>query len=241
MKKNIAVLLLAVLFSWTSVDAASLCSYEKQSDITKQATNVKITYEEARGELDPSTYLTPEGEDPDTYVAYYDYFKIKILNITEDIYVKLENSSNDEVKYIEYKDTDEGTFTIDWKDLSQTTTFNYTVYSSSNTDCPNENYRTGVMTTRMLNDNYNNILCTDYPEFYLCQKYISTSVSEEKFNELIKSYIEKNKEEKEEQIKKEEEDKKNNKLIIIIATSIIIVGGGVAIVIAKKKRGSRVI
>lgn len=241
MKKNIAVLLLAVMFSWTSVDAASLCSYDKQKELTKIASSVKVAYEEAQGELDKDLYFPADGqEEADGYVSYYDYFKIKIINITEDIYVKLENNVNDEVKYIEYKDTNEGTFTIDWKDLSKVTTFSYTVYSSSNTECANEVYRTGVMTTPKLNPNYNNAMCYQIPEFELCKKYITSSVSDSKFRELASDYV--NKTKKEESVKQEKEEKEENKTtMLIVATSIIIVVGGVAVVMARKKRGSRVI
>ena len=243
MKKNIAVLMLAVLFSWTSVDAASVCSYEKQKEISKSAANVKITYEEAKAELDPSTYSYPEGADPETYVAYYEYFKIKILNITEDIYLKLENSSNEEVKYIEYKDTDEGTFTIAWENLEDVTTFSYTIYSSTKTGCPDEEFRKGVMTTPKLNEFYTSELCVDIPDYYLCQKYITTNVSSSKFVELAKAENKKNK--KEEIIEKEKKDKeketKNIKNIFFVVTSIIIVGGGIAIVIVSKKRRSRIL
>ena len=242
MKKNIAVLLLAVLFSWTSVDAASLCSYEKQSQINKDASNVKITYEEAYRELDPETYSAPEGEDPETYVAYEEYFKIKLLNITEDIYVKLENSANDEIKYIEYKDTDEGTFTINWNDLTQVTTFNYTIYSSEATDCPNEQYRQGVKTLPKLNEYYVSELCNDISDYYLCQKYVTTDVTPSKFVEKVNGYKQETEQEEKKEEKKNKEDEKLNKTIIaIVGTSIMIVGGVIAIVIVRKKRGSRVI
>ncbi len=240
MKKIIAILMLAVLFSWTSVDAASVCSYEKQKELSKVASNVKLTYEEAQGIVDPENYHVPEGEDPETFVVYYDYFKIKILNITESIYVKLENSFNDEVKYIKYEDTDEGIFVIDWNNLKDVTTFNYTIYSSSKTECPDEEIRKGVLTTPMLNENYTNVICLEIPDFSLCQKYITTSISEEQFRKKAEAYLEKE-EKKEEKEEIKEERKKNNTTILIISASILIVGGGIAFVIARKKRGSRII
>lgn len=241
MKKNLVVLMLVVLFSWTSVDAASVCSYDKQSAIKKASTNVKLTYEEAQGILDPDLYYVPAGEDPETFVVYYDYFKIKILNITEDIYIKLENSTNDEVKYINYEDTDEGTFMIEWNDLSKVTTFSYTIYSSTKTECPNEEFRKGVMTTPMLNDNYTNVMCQEIPDFNLCQKYVTSSISEKKFREMASAYLEKQKETEKEEKEKEIEKKNNIKTILIVTASMVIVVGGIASVIAIKKRRSRVI
>ena len=241
MKKNIAVILLAVMFSWTSVDAASVCSYEKQKEISKDASNVRITYEEAQGIVDPENYHVHEGEDPETFVVYYDYFKIRILNVTESIYIKLENSSNNDVKYINYEDTDEGTFVIDWKDLKKVTTFNYTIYSSTKTECPNEEIKKGVLTTPMLNGNYANAICVEIPEFNLCQKYITTPISEDKFRELAENYLEKHKKEEQKDKEEKEEKQKNKKTILIVTASILIVGGGIAFVVARKKRGSRII
>ena len=240
MKKIMLVLMLAVLFSWTSVDALSVCSYEKQKELSKTASNVKVTFEEAEGIVDPENYHVPEGEDPETFVVYYDYFKIKILNLTETIYIKLENSVNDEVKYIRYEDTNEGSFVLDWKNLKEVTTFNYTIYSSTKTKCPNEEIKKGVLTTPMLNGNYTNVICQEIPDFNLCKKYITADISEEKFRQLAEEYLKKQNE-KEEKVEKEKEEKKNKSTMLIVTTSIVIVGGGIAFVIARKKRGSRII
>lgn len=241
MKKNIAVIILAVLFSWISVDAASLCSYEKQKELSKLASNVKLTYDEMQGIVDPNEYYVPAGEDPETFEVKYDYFRLKIINITEDIYVKLENSTNEEVKYIEYEDTDEGLFVIDWNDLSKVTTFSFTVYSSTKTECPNEEIRKGVLTIRMLNKNYNNVMCSEMPEHELCQKYTTVDVSESEFRKLASEYLEKKNTKKEKQEQKQEKVEKKNKKIIIITASLVIVAGGVTYVIVRKKRGSHVI
>ncbi len=251
MKKIIAVfLMLVVMLSWTSVDAASLCSYERQVELKKIASAVKLTYEEAQEEADPDTYGPPDNYkgDPEDYVLYNSYFKIKVLNLTEDIYIKIENSVNDDVKYIRYEDTDEGTFTLNWKDISKVTTFTYTIYSSDKTLCANEEYRKGIITLPKYNDKHQNVQCLEVPDFYLCQKYISVEVSNEQFYKQIESYKQSKNgadgNKNDEDIKNENlmaNFIKKNKTALIIGLSVLIVGGGVAIVVVTKKRRSRVI
>ena len=248
MKKNILlVLLLIIAILQVNVNAASLCSHEKQVELQKKAASVKVTYEEATEEADPNSYGSPEsvGEQyAEDKVLYIDYFKLKILNVTEDIYIKLENSVNKDIKYIRYEDTDEGEFTIDWKDLTQVVTFTYTIYTSDQTECPNEQLYSGIVALPMKNRFYSKAVCRDIPEFELCQKYTTINISYGKFEENVKYYLEKkNKvedpEEKDNILSKTFWEK--NKIPVIIGVSIIFVGGVVTTVIVIKKRRSRVL
>ena len=254
MKKFMAVfLMLVVMLSWTSVNAASLCSYERQVELKKIASAVKMTYEEAQEEADPNSYISkseanPEDADEYEEILYNDYFKLKVLNVTEDIYVKIENSINDDVKYIRYVDTNEGTFTIDWKNLSEVATITYTVYSSDKTECANEELRSGLMTLPRYNDNYRNNMCKQVPDYYLCQKYISVNITTVQFYDNVSAYLEKEKGNDENSDLDNARNSfsisefiKGNKKILIIGLSVLIVGGGVAVVIVTKKRRSRVI
>lgn len=248
MKKIIAVfLMLVVMLSWTSVDAASLCSYERQVELKKIASAVKLTYEEAEEEVDPDTYGPPDSPVEGDGILYRNYFEIKLLNLTEDIYVKLENSYNDDVKYIRYEDTDEGTFSIDWKNTEEVVTFTYTIFTSNKTECVNEKLSSGMFTIPKYNRYHNSVICEDIPDYYLCQKYISTNVTFESFYENVNYYLEKNKNED-----KNEEEKEKGKVVnnifdflkdnkIIIIASILFVGGVVTTVIVVKKRRSRVL
>lgn len=249
MKKFMAVfLMLVVMLSWTSVDAASLCSYERQVELKKAASAVKLTYEEAQEEVDPDTYGPPDAPVEGDGILYRNYFKIKILNVTEDIYVKLENSYNEDVKYIRYEDTDEGVFSIDWKNTDEVVTFTYTVFTSNKTECVNEKLNSGMFTIPKYNRYHTAVMCKDIPDYYLCQKYITTNITFESFYENVSYYLEKN---KKEEIYKEEKENENtiktitnfikDKKIFVVVASILFVGGVVTTVIVVKKRRSRVL
>lgn len=248
MKKLRAVILtfLLMLLGMNIADAKSLCSYEEQVKISSEASSVKLTSEEAQGIVDPSTYVPIEGyENDSSYVKYYNYFKVKILNVTENITIKLENDVNDEVKYISYDDTDEGTYTFDWKTTDKVTTFTYTVLASKSTSCLNEKFNTGVFVLPKYNSFSNSQMCENDPDYYLCQKYVSIDFDYEYFEKTMMARINDKTAAKKEEEKKNEttilEFIKNNKLQVIIGTSVLIVGGVVTIMIVIKKRRRRVI
>lgn len=251
MKEIKAVILcLAALFNMMNVDAASKCSYEKQVELNKTASGVKMTYEEADGVVDPSEYVPLEGfEDDPNAQLHYTYFKISLVNITEDIYVKVENSITEDVKFIEYKDTTNGTFTFDLNNIGNVTMFKYTIYSSTKTDCSNEILIKGTMTTPMYNRYHTDQKCEKIPDFSMCQKYVMTDFTYEDFRKKVDSYIEKQNKKEDKKEKKENEKFlnnitnfiKDNKIWFITGGGVLIVGGVVTSVIVIKKRRSRVI
>lgn len=253
MKKIMAVFsMLVIILSWTSVSAASLCSNERKVELQKMASAVKLTYEEAQEEADPDSYISIDEANPETIdeyeeILYNDYFKIKILNLNENLYIKLENSLNDDVKYITYDDTIEGNYTLDWKNLNEVVTFTYTIYSSEKTECMNEKIKSGMLTLPKYNRNYTNTMCEEVPDYYLCQKYISVNVTEEQFYDYIMAYTKKESSSNDNADNNGNADfsiiefLKENKKILIIGLTVLVVGGGIATVIVIKKRRSRVI
>ena len=244
--RKIGIVFLILVCFISTVKAASLCSYEKQVELSKSAINVKMSFEEEEGVREPGTYYPPEGVDPETYEAKYDYFKLKIVNLDENVYVKLENSTNKDIKYIKYEDTNEGTFEIDWKDLTKVTTFTYTIYTSDKTYCPNEELKKGYLTVPMYNRYHLNDRCAEYPEHKFCQKYVTYDLSGELFYETLDSYILKENDKKNNEKKEESKSGiigfvKNHKYTLGIGISILIVVGVAAGVLLAKKRRSKVI
>lgn len=233
-KKLAGFIAVNLLLSWSNVDAASNCSYEKQVGYKQSAANVKATYEEAEAEYD-NMYTTDENGN---YLekAKYNYFEIKFLNITNDLYIKISNSVNSDIKIITYADTDEGTYKLKWDNLDNVTTFNYSIYSSSNTECPNELLKKGLLTTPRYNYYYNTPVCEGLEENSLCQKYITLNEDLDKVYEKIS----KNKKEKTNRKKEENQTKKNKKksysaLIASIVFSLIVCVGGTMLIITRKR------
>ena len=241
MKKKVVVMLAGILalLNLKVVNAASLCSMEDQAKLNKIAGSVKAVYEEAKEEVDPSTYITtPEtGEGP----IYRDYFKIIFTNITEEVYVKITNDYNDEVKFIRYQDTDGGMYTFDWDNLDDVVKFTYEVYSSDKTACQNEKYFTNYLVTPMYNSFYEMLICEGINDYLPCQKYITVKNDYNEQYDKIVEYKEAKKEKEIEENKKWYEKigdfVKKHKTVFIAGGSIIVIAGvAVVVVIIKRKR-----
>ncbi|MBQ4583991.1 MAG: hypothetical protein IJA94_03800 [Bacilli bacterium] len=242
MKKKVVGILAGILAltNLNVVDAASACSYEKQVELSKVAGSVKAVYEEASQKVDSSLYA-PTNETVGEVELYREYFKIIFTNITKEIYVKVMNDYNDEVKFIRYKDTTDGMYTLNWYNLDDVVNFTFEIYSSDETDCRNEKYFTNYLVTPMYNDFYETIMCEGITDYLPCQKYITVKMEYADQYEQISEYLEVVENEKKE---KEENKKwyenigdfvKKHKVAFIAGGSIIVIAG-VAIVVVNIKR-----
>ena len=63
------------------------------------------------------------GEIISYYLDKYNYFKVSIINISENFYVEISNDYNRDKLVYQYKDTQDGVITFDWKNLDKVTTF----------------------------------------------------------------------------------------------------------------------
>ena len=100
--KKIFVLLVMVLLV-KNVHAE--CGYETQAKLNSEAATIKAIYEEVQKEMDRNTYVCGDGVDECT--EYYSVFKISILNLSENFYVKV-TSDNNFNKTFYYKDAQDG-------------------------------------------------------------------------------------------------------------------------------------
>jgi len=251
MKKfgRLLLVLVAVIFLQINVvNAASKCDYAEQVELNNAVANIKVSYEEAIEEI---VYEADEfsefGED---LVIKSEYFKIIAYNLTEDLYLKITNDYNGEVKYITFNDSESGTAIYEWKNLDKVTDFTIRVYSSNKTNCPNEEYRVMYLTTPKKNTFVDSAQCTGNEDFYLCKKYIT----EEKNIDNATFYSELEKFKKDNQIKQdalEEENNKSwqdnvvnfikeNKITIGIVSTLIVVGGVVTIIVVVKKQRRKI-
>ncbi len=242
MKRNLKLLiLLLLLFAYRDANAASACSYKEQADLNSEAAKIKVKYEGKVGELERSTY-TCEGGGEDC-VATYNYFTITILNMSENFYIDVSNNvTRDRATYY-YSDVKDGVITFDYDKAESITNFTFKVYSSAKTNCSGENYRVIYFTTPKVNPYYDYLLCDNNPEYYLCQKYITTEeVSFEQFQSQVLSY-EKQKNggasnnEHRGFLEKIYDFIDDHKPLLII-TTLLIVGGVATVVIVKKRKES---
>jgi len=231
-----------------NVNAASKCDNAETAKLNKLVSNIKVSYEEKQGVLDPSEYTLPETvigtEEEKTFFVTYNYFKISIINLTEDFYITVQNNKDKQVKTYTYANSDNGVITFDWKNLKEVTTFTIKVYASDKTGCAKEEYKTMYETTPRGNKYYSYDICQQAPEYYLCQKYVtSDEIDYNTFLVNIEKYIDSK--EKEQQRIDEENTKwyekvgeflEENKITVIVGTIVIVVIGGVGVAVVMKVR-----
>ena len=160
--KKILTFIIVILSLNIKVSAASLCNYTEQTELNSKAANIKVSYEL----IDDVVGTSDEG-----YVNYY--FKISIVNVTEDFYVVVKNDYNDEENTYYSSDAQDGIITIKWPYSDKVTNFNIQAFTSSKTNCPNEKFKTVYLTTPRFNKYSEREICLDYPDFNYCQKFVT--------------------------------------------------------------------
>lgn len=243
--------LLAFLFLIPNfVKAASSCSYSEQAELNEIVSHVNANYEVvdvSMGEYYDVDHFGDEGFDS-VKEHFIKGFNIHILNITEDIYVRVSNDVNDEIKTFRYSDTQDGVATFQTTDNERLVTYTIEVYSAKYS-CTGEMFRKFTLTTPLYNNYSERPQCVDNQEFYYCQEFISSeNITFSEFIDKISEYQSKKQQEEEQ---KQEENKnfinklkdfyKDNAIVInSIGVAIVVMGVATAVVLVKKKR-SRVL
>lgn len=233
--KKIFVLLVVLLIT---KNVHAVCDYETQAKLNSEAATIKAIYEEIQKEMDRNLYVCGDGVEECT--EYYPVFKISILNLSENFYVKV-TSDNKFNKTFYYKDAQDGIISFELSDLSKVNTFTFKVYNTSKSGCTQKLNRTFYLTTPRLNDYYNVKLCDKIPDYYMCQKFVTfEDTGYTDFLVSVNKYYEKQEEEKEETNKtffeKIFEFIKENKNIFIIAGCVVVIGSATTVIIIKKRR-----
>ncbi|MCI9585899.1 MAG: hypothetical protein HFH45_04615 [Bacilli bacterium] len=155
--KKYLIIFVACFFLFPLASNAQ-CSYERQAELSKIASNVKFSY----------TYDVQEDR-PD--------FTINITNITNDIYIKEQETGNIINKEFNVPNTDIGGKSV-----------TYNIYSND-VNCKGELLITKYVTLPEYN-NFSNIEdCQDYPDFKYCKKWMNTSeITQEQFDQEFEKY-----------------------------------------------------
>jgi hypothetical protein len=246
MKKSLLgiAIVLATLIGPNIANAASSCSYSEQAALNEIVGNVKVSYEAAEY-TDTDGWVDPDTLEPGE-VTYW-YLNINILNVTDDIYVVVEDDYEDATRTY-YYDTTNGTGEIVIVQDYMDEPVNYTInLYSNNESCKGELYRTINLTTPWYNEYSRSSLCDGIDDYYYCQTYISGErIADEELNDKILEYKESlvtfdNEEEQNIEESAIKEFMKNHVAAITITASIITILGGTTIVILVRKRRSRVL
>lgn len=164
MKKLICLFFFSILLMPSYVLAVSNkdCSFTLLSDLKKIANNVDISYE----------YHIVDDEVS---------FDVTIANITEDIYFKLFGSN---ISY-HYSDTDNGVITF----KNYVSGVHKFAFYSENSECANERLSIRTVDLPYYNKYYDYDICSNVPNYKLCQKWVKYDGTFENFSNSVKKYI----------------------------------------------------
>ncbi len=246
MKKSLVsvILALSVFFRPIDVFAASSCSYSEQAELNNIAANVKVAYDVV--EVYKGKLINPETDEE--FDSYNKGLKINILNVSDEITIKVTNNKTKEVKNFTSKDAQNGIISFDHNDVTSVTNYNIEVIANKYS-CAGDLIRKIDFIAPMYNSYSELAICNEHPEFYYCQEFIADENVD--YNTFINK-VEDLREEDEKKQKEEQEEKKGflekikelykrNKLVINITGSVIVVGGLTTAIILIKKRRSRVL
>jgi len=182
--KKIMLTIISLFLLITSVKAESICTYKEQAVINQKAANVKVNYDvvEETEQVDKN-----DGHEEMFLTSYY--FKISILNVSEDLYVVVKNNQSEKEYTYTHEDAEDGVIEFFWLYADEVTNFTIQVYTTDKTSCPDERYKTIYLTTPRYNEFYDMGACQKDPDFYLCQQFVTFGeIKEEQFLKQIESY-----------------------------------------------------
>ena len=216
------------------------CPTSSLAQVQKDASVVQVSYE-------PYEYK-PEGfDDPNSsnYSVLVYYMDIKIRNLPDTVSVKVSNTQGGSFSVDSDSADADGVITIRQKDTSAIV--NYTFELKARTyDCYGRTLRTIRLSVPKYNAYSKRQVCTDIPDYYLCQPYILYDVNASKFLDSVTSYKEKLSK-KNASTEKELQGKTNivskaaktiSKHKYWIIGGIVLIGVAATVVIVKKKRSS---
>lgn len=246
MRKNAKYILVSLLSFCFAVNVnAAECSYEKQVELNNIASTVKATYEAV--DIDTGKTVSYVDEygiiDTDRQVPVKEKgFNVKILNLTENLSIKVTNETEGTTNYYYYSDSDNGTITLSSKVADRIYTYTITVYGTKDS-CEGIELRSLNLITPKYNTYSDYSFCKEYPNFDYCQEY----VVDDSFN--LEDFINKSAAYKETQDSKNSKDnqkdknnnksnffKENKKLLIVCGSIILIVGVTTTVIIIIRKR-----
>lgn len=176
--KKILVFFMTIFLFNINVSAASLCTYQEQTELNSKAANIKVSYEIVEDIL--------HFADGDAEIKV---FNIQIFNVTDEFYILVKNDVNKEEKIYDIDDAVDGVISFKWDYAESVTNFTIQVYTTNKTNCAEEKYKTIYLTTPRYNRFFNIESCQELSDFYLCQEYVTFSeISKDKFITQLESY-----------------------------------------------------
>ena len=215
------------------------CSNDLSNAISDDANNIKVRYEELSDYVLGKTYEVESDMNGDGVLGEIDdvgyAIRVTISGITDNVYVKITNDVDDELRLYKRSDTDNGVVYFDLTNNSQESNYNVKVYSNG-MECGNILYREFNFKLPRWNYIFAYPFCRDHEDLECCKPFVFDKSSNQMYTEYKKELERITAEENQ----KKEEQKgivdyvKEYKLYIIIVAVLLF--AGIVVIIVKRRR-----
>lgn len=187
-KENIFLMIMMAvsLFMFTgrvyAEEEVKACTAMQLGELREIASNVKVTYV-------PKTVVVQTDPDPETGSTTYTakYIDIKIYNMHSKLYIEASNDEGyEQVATIHDLGTD-GTVTFRQEVLDRKINYVFTV-KSTEYGCDNQVLRTVKLSLPIYNAYSQLDICSDIPDYYLCQEFVTSPVDGATFYDRVDAY-----------------------------------------------------
>lgn len=241
-KENIFLLIIMAvsLFMFTGTAYAAdekVCTAMQLGELREIAANIKVTYV-------PVTVIEEMPEDIETGATTYTarYVDIKVYNMSSKIYLEVTNDDGYS-KIATVNDlTRDGTLVFRQEAINRKVNYTFVV-KSTQYGCNNEELRRVKLSLPIYNAYSRLEICSDIPDYYLCQEFVTSPVDGSTFYDKVDAYKAKLLEQGEEQ----EEDNTGvinktfanaSKYKYLIVGVIVALGVVITVVIIKRKENT---
>lgn len=239
---NLVISVVVSLFLFTGTVFAEetnvkTCSAKQLSELRQIASNIKVSYL-PRTEIVTSEYVDSETGTKPKYTKRY--LDIKIYNMDPKLYIEVSNNIKHEQVVTSNDIGIDGTITFRQNAIDRKVDYTFIV-KSSEYGCEMQRLRTIKLTLPMYNAYSQLDICTEIPDYYLCQEYVTQQVDGSTFYDKVDAYKEKI------VVQGEKNDKENNtgvankmfkdasKYKYLIVGLVVALGVVITIVIIKRK------
>ncbi|HIU11294.1 MAG TPA: hypothetical protein IAB65_01200 [Candidatus Onthocola stercorigallinarum] len=249
MSKFKYLILSLLIFGFGITPVGAICNYEEQAALNREVSNVSANYEIVENALPDNECFPPDPNDED-YVCYVENIQINILNLSENMRVRIRNENNNITREFSYSDTDSGSISFLLTDRNgnevsynpEVTEYTITILASGETGCEGTTLRTLYLTLPRYNRYSDYQSCETLSDYYLCQRYVTFSeVNYEDFSQRVSEELQNREETPEEELRWYEriwEFVVEHSTAFIIGGVIIVVSAGAvtAYIIIRRKR-----
>lgn len=187
-KENIFLLIIMAVstFMFTSTVFAAekekTCTAMQLGELRELAANIKVTYI-------PKTMVIETSEDVETGATSYTsrYVEIKVYNMHSKLYMDVQNDSNFKTIVSVANLSNDGTITFTQDMVKKKVNYTFKVMSDEY-GCQGNTLRTIKLSLPIYNSYSELEICSEIPEYYLCQEFVTSPVDGATFYEKVDAY-----------------------------------------------------